>query len=372
MYVAGILLVFYTSWPVQCASLIRHIRPIRDVELPSILNTSVTDQSVNTTIVNVTNLTQAVTKSSLSSLSDDTLSSQKVKNDTSNLPSTEEDVNIVKTKASDDSVIKNEKVPKESVELSTTTTTSEKPKVFRGTTKYQTTDKESKKNETEEKHKKDDTSNKEKLQETTEKSVKDIDKVTVTEKSVRDIIKAIVTEKSVKDIDKAIVTEKSVKENDRTTESEQSEPVVKESKNEETITEASEKDVKQDDDNSKEQSNKGTGRSLNIDIDKYTSPEFHNKNNVYTMPTSPEIEKYLDPDTYEFSHHVTKSTVPKKYSETTSTKFDFNSGLTTPQTDIFDTKYRQVSDGIKQNLDEFDANIKHFAPDRSSIDREQY
>ncbi|GLV31164.1 uncharacterized protein CBL_12239 [Carabus blaptoides fortunei] len=306
--VLGILLVFSTSWPaVQCASLIRHIRPIRDVEFPSILNASVTDQSVNKSIINVTDLTQAVTQSSRN----DTLAPQKVINDSENLTSAEADAN--KVKPNNDN--KNDQITKES-ELSTS---SEKPKMSRGTTKYHTVDKEPKKNETGEKDKKDNPNSKEKLQETTENTINNNDKVIVTEKS---------------------------------------EPVVNE-----TITEVNVKDVKQDDNSAKEQSNKGTGRSLNIDIDKYTSPEFHNKNNVYTMPTSPDIEKYLDTDSYGFSDHVTKSAVPKKYSETTSIKFDFNSGLTTPQSDIFDSKYRRVSDGIKQNLDEFDANMKHFTPD---------
>lgn len=87
---------------------------------------------------------------------------------------------------------------------------------------------------------------------------------------------------------------------------------------------------------------------MNIDIEKYISPEFHNKNNVYILPTSPEIQKYVDPvrEDYE-DRHVTEPAL-------TSSKP--TSGL--PLGDFLDTKFRLVAESIKQNLEDIQL-LKH-------------
>lgn len=111
-----------------------------------------------------------------------------------------------------------------------------------------------------------------------------------------------------------------------------------------------------------------SGRALNIDIEKYISPEFHNKNNVYSMPTSPEIEKYLDSEPHDYTIEVTNE--PSKTSEI---RTDFSSmELTTPQSDFFDPKFRMAVDRITQNLDEISSNTEQFKQNEDEDNEEKY
>lgn len=101
-------------------------------------------------------------------------------------------------------------------------------------------------------------------------------------------------------------------------------------------------------------SGKETARSLNIDIDKYVSPEFHNKNNVYVLPTSPEIEKYINEDPEDYTDHITAP----DYIPNSETIYRLNLSSTTPLSDLLQAKFRLVADAIKQNLEDIE-NIKH-------------
>lgn len=85
----------------------------------------------------------------------------------------------------------------------------------------------------------------------------------------------------------------------------------------------------------------GNSRSLDIDVDKYVSPEFHDKNNVFSIPTSPENKKYIHKDV---DHLYTTSTF--KFSE----NLDFNHDLTTPKSELFDSKHREFKKEVEQNL----------------------
>lgn len=99
----------------------------------------------------------------------------------------------------------------------------------------------------------------------------------------------------------------------------------------------------------KYETKKGTARALNLNIDKYVSPEFHNKYNVYSLPTSPEIEKYIAPEesSQTFSEEEESSIIPHTSYSSRPTERDFsNYDLTTPLSKIFDSKYRSAVDNI--------------------------
>ncbi|RZC33380.1 mucin-22 [Asbolus verrucosus] len=83
-----------------------------------------------------------------------------------------------------------------------------------------------------------------------------------------------------------------------------------------------------------------------IDIEKYVSKEFHNKNNVYTLPASPDTEKYID---HDYSFH---STTRQDHDHTK--EFQFESELTTPKSLIFDHKYKEAVESVEQKLEHID------------------
>lgn len=89
---------------------------------------------------------------------------------------------------------------------------------------------------------------------------------------------------------------------------------------------------------------------LNFNIDKYTSPEFHDINNVYSQSVSPEVEHFIVPENVsDYFVSVGSAPLPKH----DNTYYEVNNRiLTTPQTDLFDQRFKEVSDSIKQNLAE--------------------
>lgn len=102
----------------------------------------------------------------------------------------------------------------------------------------------------------------------------------------------------------------------------------------------------------KHETKKGTARALNLNIDKYVSPEFHNKYNIYSLRTSPEIAKYINPEesSQTFSEEKSISVIPQTSYSFRPTETDFsNFDLTTPLTKIFDSKYKLAVDNIKLN-----------------------
>ncbi|XP_008201096.1 mucin-3A isoform X2 [Tribolium castaneum] len=104
------------------------------------------------------------------------------------------------------------------------------------------------------------------------------------------------------------------------------------------------------------------GRS--IDIEKYVSKEFHNKNNVYTLPTSPDTEKYIDPD-YDF--HATTL----KHHE--HEEFNYESELTTPKSSIFDHRYKEAVESVDQKLEHIDDSheVSAETDSKESVDLEK-
>ncbi|KAF2894630.1 hypothetical protein ILUMI_11543 [Ignelater luminosus] len=90
------------------------------------------------------------------------------------------------------------------------------------------------------------------------------------------------------------------------------------------------------------------GRSLGIDISKYVSPEFHNKNNVYSFSVSPDTEKFTN-----LHNELPKSTT-SRLSTQTSRHTHFGEGITTPTDDDFDKKYQNIEEGVKQKLEYID------------------
>lgn len=118
------------------------------------------------------------------------------------------------------------------------------------------------------------------------------------------------------------------------------------------------------DDRSKEKfSREESSRSIDVDIEKFTSSDFHNKNNVYTLPVSPDIEKYVNTD-YEMP-----STTESTYMRYAS---DFSVELTTPKNEYFDLKHRQIEEGVQQNLEEMQTYFRKKAKEEniSKVDTE--
>lgn len=90
--------------------------------------------------------------------------------------------------------------------------------------------------------------------------------------------------------------------------------------------------------------NEENGRA--IDVDKYISEEFHGKNSVYTLPISPDTEKYIEPSSEYIYQHTTTT---QEHED-----FDFESDLTTPRSSFFDQKYQQAVDSFHQKLEYID------------------
>lgn len=81
--------------------------------------------------------------------------------------------------------------------------------------------------------------------------------------------------------------------------------------------------------------------SIGFDIKKYFSPEFHSKNNVYTISLSPESERYASPD-FDEKFHTFKEPDFSSYFETTSE-------YTVPHDDYFDK--------LREEHDDFDIKL---------------
>lgn len=77
------------------------------------------------------------------------------------------------------------------------------------------------------------------------------------------------------------------------------------------------------------------GRSVDIDIDKFTAPVDHNA--VYTLP---DTKEFADKDESFSPFHSTKG----------DSTFEFSSELTTPKTPYFDKKYKEVVESLNKKL----------------------
>ncbi|KAL3280367.1 hypothetical protein HHI36_017856 [Cryptolaemus montrouzieri] len=88
-----------------------------------------------------------------------------------------------------------------------------------------------------------------------------------------------------------------------------------------------------------ENSRTGSGRSVDIDIEKYISPDFYNA--VYTVPVSPNTKPHTSDEEIHGSHST---------EETGS--FENIGHLTTPKTPYFDEKYKQTVDSVNQKLED--------------------
>lgn len=78
-----------------------------------------------------------------------------------------------------------------------------------------------------------------------------------------------------------------------------------------------------------------------IDIEKYVSQEFHNKNNVYQLPASSDTEKFIRTD-YDY------------LSTSQHSEINYHTELTTPKSIIFDQKYKEAVDSVDQKLEHID------------------
>ncbi|CAH0553672.1 unnamed protein product [Brassicogethes aeneus] len=99
------------------------------------------------------------------------------------------------------------------------------------------------------------------------------------------------------------------------------------------------KNYTKEEENTERESN---GRSIDVDVDKYVSPEFHDINNVFTLPISADTEKYIDPD----------------YDHETESNYKFTLELTTPKSDYFDSKYKETVASIDQKLEHLDTDYE--------------
>lgn len=95
-------------------------------------------------------------------------------------------------------------------------------------------------------------------------------------------------------------------------------------------------------------------RSLSLNTDKYSSPEFHSENNIYpeTQVADKKYgninkEKYTTEKTWEFGHFAEME-------------------LTTPKNDFFDSKYRQTQDDITRTFNDM------LTTDRREILEDKY
>ncbi|XP_077285782.1 uncharacterized protein LOC143910989 [Arctopsyche grandis] len=107
-----------------------------------------------------------------------------------------------------------------------------------------------------------------------------------------------------------------------------------------------------------------SGKSLDLtfNIDKYTSSEFHDINNVYSQSISPEVEHFIVPDNVsDYFVSVGSAPYPNRYNQVD------NGALTTPQTDLFDQRFKEVSDSIKENL----ADIEYTNDENEKVSTEK-
>ncbi|XP_060526689.1 receptor-type tyrosine-protein phosphatase gamma [Cylas formicarius] len=81
----------------------------------------------------------------------------------------------------------------------------------------------------------------------------------------------------------------------------------------------------------------GSGRSIDVDSAKFWSPEFHNKNNFFTLSSSTDGDK-LD----------------ARHNHPTTYSYDVHTELTTPTTTLFDQKYKETVESVDQHIDEFE------------------
>lgn len=105
--------------------------------------------------------------------------------------------------------------------------------------------------------------------------------------------------------------------------------------------------IKAESSESKEVTREDNARSIDVDVDKFVSPEFHNINNVYTVPVSSDTEKYVD---HEFDRKTETSVVKDHLKDIV-----FNTDLTTPKTEFFDNKYKEAVESVNQKLEHLDS-----------------
>lgn len=105
-----------------------------------------------------------------------------------------------------------------------------------------------------------------------------------------------------------------------------------------------------------------------FEIDKYTSDEFHNVNNVYSHSISPEIEHYIIPENVsDYYVSVGSGSYPQHADNYIHTKSPASS-ITRPHLDFFDQQFKEVSDSIKQTLDQADYENEQLSTENTEVD----
>lgn len=121
---------------------------------------------------------------------------------------------------------------------------------------------------------------------------------------------------------------------------------------------------------------KSVNRSENIksidigsfEIDKYTSDEFHDVNNVYSHSISPEIEHYIIPENVsDYYVSVGSGSYPQHADNYIHTKSP-TSSITAPHLDFFDQQFKAVSESIKQTLDQADYENEQLSTENTEVD----
>lgn len=103
------------------------------------------------------------------------------------------------------------------------------------------------------------------------------------------------------------------------------------------------------------QNDKNIKQQNDFNIDRYTSPEFHDINNVYSQSVSPEIQQFIVPGNVS-DYFVSVGSSPYVSPADSNSDEDeeeddyYSNDMTTPKITFFDSKFREVSKQIKQNL----------------------
>lgn len=97
------------------------------------------------------------------------------------------------------------------------------------------------------------------------------------------------------------------------------------------------------------------GRALDLDISKYVSPEFHNKNNVYSFSSSTDSEKFIK------YNDLLKSTTKTNNQYTDSV---FDGDQTTSLSKFLDKKHKSIQEDVEMNLKYID---KKFAENEENF-----
>ncbi|KAJ8965880.1 hypothetical protein NQ314_003860 [Rhamnusium bicolor] len=107
--------------------------------------------------------------------------------------------------------------------------------------------------------------------------------------------------------------------------------------------------IKKDTNEKKREEN---SRAIDIDIQKYVSPDFHSKNNVFTIPSSSDTEKYIENISSDAEKYI-ENIFDHRSSTQKLTDFS-NYELTTPKNDFFDNKFKEAVQSIDQKLEHID------------------